>query len=118
MEIRKEITGKVMSDKINEISGVLKSHVEKALPGREPGDPERLSKKNFGKFMTEFNSRIDPVIDQSMQQILSRDNMLKASNVKEQQISLEPRSYLNNTSVQGHLIQDRDLRKQGKILIP
>ncbi|WP_375316113.1 hypothetical protein [Wolbachia endosymbiont (group A) of Colletes cunicularius] len=32
--------------------------------------------------------------------------------------SSRPKSYLNNTSVQGHLTQDRNLKNQGKILIP
>ncbi|MDX5461985.1 MAG: ankyrin repeat domain-containing protein [Wolbachia endosymbiont of Tetragnatha montana] len=114
MKIQEEITGKIISGKFNEISGILKSYAEKGCPGREAGCSGRLSQKKFDKFMTEFNSIIDPVINQPMQQILSR---LKASNVKEQ-LSLEPRSYLNNASVQGHLTQDRDLRKQGKVLIP
>lgn len=118
VEIQKEITGKIMSGKFNEVSGILNSYIEKAYPGKEVGCPGKLSLKKFSKFMTEFNKRLDVALNQPMQQILSRDSTLKASNVKEQQISLEPRSYLNNTSVQGHLTQDRDLKKQGKVLIP
>ncbi|MBA8753631.1 hypothetical protein wCauA_03900 [Wolbachia endosymbiont of Carposina sasakii] len=107
-----KINEKIRSGEFNEISGILKSYAEEALPGREPGDPGRLSPKKFDKFMAEFNRRIDPVINQLMQQMLSR---LEVSDVKEQQISLEPKSYLNNTSVQCHLTQARG---QGKVLIP
>ncbi len=118
MEIRKEITGKIMSDKFNEIPGTLNSYVEKACPGKETGCPGKLSLKKFDKFITEFNKRLDVALNQPMQQILSRDSTLKASNVKEQQISLEPKSYLSDTSVQCHLTQDRGLRNQGRALIP
>ncbi|GFY65363.1 tRNA nuclease WapA [Trichonephila inaurata madagascariensis] len=118
MGMHKEITGKIMGGKFDEISGILNSYVEKACPGREAGCPGKLSLKKFDKFITEFNKRLDVVLNQPMQQILSRDSTLKASNVKEQQISLEPRSYLNGTSVQGHLTQDRGLRNQGRDLIP
>ncbi|GBO32683.1 Tankyrase-1, partial [Araneus ventricosus] len=110
MEIPKEITGKIMSNKFNEISGVLKSHVEKALPGRESGDPGRLSKKNFDKFMTTFNNRINITLDESILQILhSEHNKSKVKNTEEQQRNLkdkkQPRSYLDDGSVQGLLTQ-------------
>ncbi|MDX5462576.1 MAG: latrotoxin-related protein [Wolbachia endosymbiont of Tetragnatha montana] len=116
--MEKEIAGKIIGDKFGEIPRILKSYVEKACPSREAGCSGRLSQKKYDKFMTEFNSIIDPVINQSMQQILSRDSMLKESNVKEQEITLKPKSYLNGTSVRGHLTQDRSLRNQGKNLIP
>nr|WP_253308999.1 latrotoxin-related protein [Rickettsia endosymbiont of Ceutorhynchus assimilis] len=109
MEIQKEVTGKIMSGKFDEISGILKSYVEKACPDIEAGYPGKLSSKKFGKFMLEFNSRLNVVLNQSIQQILNRNNTLEVSDVKEQRISLEPRSYLNNSSVQSHLTQARDL---------
>ncbi|WP_353277201.1 latrotoxin-related protein [Wolbachia endosymbiont (group B) of Villa cingulata] len=111
MKVEKEITGKIIGGKFNEIAGVLSSYVEKACPGREAGCPGKLNPKKFGKFITEFNNTLDVALNQSMQQILhSRSSALEVSEVKEQQISLEPRSYLNNTSVQGHLAQGRNLR--------
>ncbi len=115
--MEKEIAGKIMSGKFNEISGILNSYVEKALPNRKTGDPGRLSMKKFDKFMIEFNKRLDIALNQPMQQVLNRDSTLKASNVKERQISLEPKSYLSDTSVQGHLTQDRGLRNQSRISI-
>ncbi|MFL3877280.1 latrotoxin-related protein [Wolbachia endosymbiont of Trichogramma kaykai] len=60
----------------------------------------------------EMQKELDLIVNQSMQQILhNRDSTLE---VEEQQINLEPQSYLSNTSVQGHLIQDRGLINQGK----
>lgn len=116
MEIQKEITKKVIGGKFNEIPEVLSSYVEKACSSREAG---KLSPKKFDKFMIEFNKRLDLIVNQSMQQILNnRESTLEVNDVKEQQISLEPKSYLSDTSVQGHLTQDRGLRNQGKALIP
>ncbi|WP_264735427.1 latrotoxin-related protein [Wolbachia endosymbiont (group A) of Rhinocyllus conicus] len=37
MEIQKEVTGKIMSGKFDEISGILNSYVEKVCPGEEAG---------------------------------------------------------------------------------
>ncbi|WP_264337114.1 MULTISPECIES: latrotoxin-related protein [unclassified Wolbachia] len=101
MGMQKEITRKVMSGKFNEISGVLSSYIEKACPSREAG---KLSPKKFDKFMIEFNKGLDITLNQSIQQILNnRNSTLEVNDVKEQQISLEPQSYLSNASVQGHL---------------
>ncbi|WP_265027948.1 ankyrin repeat domain-containing protein [Wolbachia endosymbiont (group A) of Calamotropha paludella] len=95
MGMQKEITRKVMSGKFNEISGVLKSYVEKACPGREAG---KLSPKKFEKFIAQFNKGL---LNQSIEQILhNRDGRLKVDDAK--QMSLEPQSYLSNSSVQGH----------------
>ncbi|WP_341823712.1 ankyrin repeat domain-containing protein [Wolbachia endosymbiont (group A) of Agelastica alni] len=101
MEMQKEITRKVMSGKFNEISGILNSYVEKACPGREAGYPGKLSSKKFDKFMLEFNSRLNVVLDQSIQQILHNiDGTLEVGDAK--QMSLEPQSYLSNASVHSH----------------
>ncbi|GFS84707.1 hypothetical protein NPIL_595141 [Nephila pilipes] len=118
VKVQEEVTRKIIGGKFSEIAEILNSCVEKACPGREAGCPGKLSSRKFDKFMAKFSNGLDAALNQPMQQILSRGSTLKASNVKEQQISLEPRSYLNDTSVQGHLTQDRDLRKQGKVLIP
>ena len=105
VEIQKEITEKIMSGKFNEISEILNSYVEKACYDRETG---KLSPKKFNKFMVVFNKELDLIVNQSMQQILhNRDSTLE---VEEQQIGLEPKSYLSNTSIQGHLTQDRGLK--------
>ncbi|WP_353274109.1 latrotoxin-related protein [Wolbachia endosymbiont (group A) of Ennomos erosarius] len=105
MGMQKEITRKVMSGKFDEISGVLNSYLEEACPGREAGCSGKLSSKKFDKFMVEFNSGLNVVLNQSIQQILhERDDTLEVNNIEEQQ---EPRSYLNNTSIQGHLIRNK-----------
>ncbi|MFP3026896.1 MAG: ankyrin repeat domain-containing protein [Wolbachia sp.] len=109
VEMQKEVTAKITGGKFNEISGFLNSYVEQACHDRETG---KLSPKKFNKFMIVFNKELDLIVNQSMQQILhNRDSTLE---VEEQQINLEPQSYLSNTSVQGHLIQDRGLINQGK----
>ncbi|WP_264707649.1 ankyrin repeat domain-containing protein [Wolbachia endosymbiont (group A) of Acrocera orbiculus] len=64
MGMQKEITRKVMSGKFNEISGILKSYVEKACPGEEAG---KLSPKKFEKFIAQFNKGL---LNQSIEQIL------------------------------------------------
>ncbi|OCA05869.1 latrotoxin-related protein [Wolbachia endosymbiont of Trichogramma pretiosum] len=70
---------------------------------------EKITGGKFNEILGFFNSYI---VNQSMQRILyNRDSTLE---VEEQQINLEPQSYLSNTSVQGHLIQDRGLINQGK----
>ncbi|WP_425383713.1 latrotoxin-related protein [Wolbachia endosymbiont (group A) of Microdon myrmicae] len=103
VEIQKEVTGKIMSGKFNEISGVLSSYVEKACTGREAGYPGKLSSKKFDKFMLEFNSRLNVVLDQSIQQILHNvDGRLEVDGAKKRQMSLEPQSYLSNASVHSH----------------
>ncbi|WP_353273619.1 tetratricopeptide repeat protein [Wolbachia endosymbiont (group A) of Agelastica alni] len=100
VEIQKEVTGKIMSGKFNEISEVLSSYVEKACTGREAG---KLSSKKFDKFMLEFNSRLNVVLDQSIQQILHNvDGTLEVDGAKKRQMSLEPQSYLSNASIQSH----------------
>ncbi|WP_341815349.1 ankyrin repeat domain-containing protein [Wolbachia endosymbiont (group B) of Aricia artaxerxes] len=97
MEMQKEITRKVMSGKFNEISGILKSYVEKACPGKEAG---KLSLKKFDKFIAQFNKGL---LNQSIEQILhNRDGTLEVDGTKKQQISLEPQSYLSNASVHSH----------------
>ncbi len=100
MGMQKEITRKVMSGKFDEVSGVLSSYIEKACPSREAG---KLSPKKFDKFMIEFNKGLDITLNQSIQQILNnRNSTLEVNDVKEQQISLEPQSYLSNASVHSH----------------
>ncbi|MFP3028162.1 MAG: latrotoxin-related protein, partial [Wolbachia sp.] len=95
VEIQKEVTGKIMSGKFDEISGILKSYIKKACTGGEAG---KLSPKKFDKFMVEFNSGL---LNQSIEQILHNgDGRLKVDDAK--QMSLEPQSYLSNSSVQGH----------------
>ncbi|WGJ61794.1 latrotoxin-related protein [Wolbachia endosymbiont of Frankliniella intonsa] len=101
VEIYKEVTGKIMSGKFDEISGVLSSYLEKACPSREAGCPGKLSSKKFDKFMVEFNSRINVVLNRSIQRILHNvDGRLEVDGAK--QMNLEPQSYLSNASVQGH----------------
>uniref|UniRef100_A0A3B0JH63 tRNA nuclease WapA n=1 Tax=Wolbachia endosymbiont of Aleurodicus dispersus TaxID=1288877 RepID=A0A3B0JH63_9RICK len=101
VEIQKEVTGKIMSGKFDEISGVLSSYLEKACPSREVGCPGKLSSKKFDKFMVEFNSRLNVVLNRSIQQILHNgDGRLEVDGAK--QMNLEPQSYLSNASVQGH----------------
>ncbi|WP_264377698.1 ankyrin repeat domain-containing protein [Wolbachia endosymbiont (group B) of Philonthus cognatus] len=95
MGMQKEITRKVMSGKFNEISGILKSYVEKACPGEEAG---KLSPKKFEKFIAQFNKGL---LNQSIEQILhNRDGTLEVDGAK--QMSLEPQSYLSNASIQSH----------------
>ncbi|MGL9759577.1 MAG: latrotoxin-related protein [Wolbachia sp.] len=93
--MQKEVTRKVMSGKFNEISGILKSYVEKACPGEEAG---KLSPKKFDKFIAQFNKGL---INQSIEQILHNgDGTLEMDDAK--QMSLEPQSYLSNASIQNH----------------
>ncbi|MBR9982924.1 MAG: latrotoxin-related protein [Wolbachia endosymbiont of Homalodisca vitripennis] len=98
VEIQKEVTGKIMSGKFNEISGILKLYIEKACPSREAGCPGKLSSKKFDKFMAEFNSGLNVVLNQSIEH--NGDGRLEVDGAK--QMSLEPQSYLSNASVQGH----------------
>lgn len=108
VKVQEEVTRKIIGGNFDEISGVLKSHIEKACPSRESRCPGKLSLKKFNKFKVEFNKRLDVTLNQPMQEIL-HNSTLEVNDVKKQQI-LEPKSYLNNTSVQGHLAQARDLR--------
>ncbi|WP_179947053.1 latrotoxin-related protein, partial [Wolbachia endosymbiont of Bemisia tabaci] len=102
IEMQKEVTAKITGGKFNEISGVLNSYVEQACHDRETG---KLSPKKFNKFVIVSNKELDLIVNQSIEQILhNRDSTLE---VEEQQINLEPQSYLSNTSVQGHLIQNK-----------
>ncbi|WP_265027614.1 ankyrin repeat domain-containing protein [Wolbachia endosymbiont (group B) of Chorthippus parallelus] len=95
MGMQKEITRKVMRGKFNEISGILKSYVEKACPGEEAG---KLSPKKFEKFIAQFNKGL---LNQSIEQILhNKDGTLEVGGAK--QMSLEPQSYLSNACVQSH----------------
>ncbi|WP_264377379.1 latrotoxin-related protein [Wolbachia endosymbiont (group B) of Leptidea sinapis] len=101
MGMQKEITRKVMSGKFNEISGILSSYLEKACPSREAGCLGKLSSKKFDKFMVEFNSRLNVVLNRSIQRILHNgDGRLEVDGAK--QMNLEPQSYLSNASVQDH----------------
>nr|WP_246198629.1 ankyrin repeat domain-containing protein [Wolbachia endosymbiont of Ctenocephalides felis wCfeJ] len=95
MGMQKEITRKVMSGKFNEISGILKSYVEKACPSEEAG---KLSPKKFDKFIAQFNKGL---LNQPIEQILHNgDDRLEVDGGK--QMSLEPQSYLSNASIQSH----------------
>ncbi|WP_264330602.1 ankyrin repeat domain-containing protein [Wolbachia endosymbiont (group B) of Erebia ligea] len=96
MGMQKEIARKIMAGKFNEISGVLKSYIEKGCPGEEAG---KLSPKKFDKFIAQFNKGL---LNQSIEH--NGDGRLEVNNVKEQQ---EPKSCLNNTSIQGHLTRDK-----------
>ncbi|WP_353287613.1 ankyrin repeat domain-containing protein [Wolbachia endosymbiont (group B) of Gerris lacustris] len=99
-EIQKEVTGKIMSGKFDEISGILKSYIKKACTGGEAG---KLSPKKFDKFMIQFNSRLNVVLNQPIQQMLHNENgTLEVGGAKKQQMSLEPQSYLSNASVHRH----------------
>ncbi|WP_395460337.1 ankyrin repeat domain-containing protein [Wolbachia endosymbiont (group B) of Myelois circumvoluta] len=101
VEIQKKVTGKIMSGKFDEISGVLSSYLEKACPGREAGCPGKLSSKKLDKFMVEFNSRLNVVLNRSIQRTLHNgDGRLEVDGAK--QMSLEPQSYLSNASIQSH----------------
>ncbi|BET30009.1 hypothetical protein wCauBTS_06160 [Wolbachia pipientis] len=103
VEIQKEVTGKIMSGKFDEISGILNSYLEEACPGKEVGCPGKLSEKRFNEFMAKFNKGLDVIVNQSIQQILhNRDGILEIDGVKKQQMSLEPQSYLSNASIQSH----------------
>ncbi|WP_353285220.1 ankyrin repeat domain-containing protein [Wolbachia endosymbiont (group A) of Beris morrisii] len=98
VEIQKEVTGKIMSGKFDEISGVLNSYLEEACPGKEAGCPGKLSPKKFEKFIAQFNKGL---LNQSIEQILhDRDGTLEVGSAK--QMSLEPQSYLSNASVHSH----------------
>ncbi|WP_353286572.1 latrotoxin-related protein [Wolbachia endosymbiont (group A) of Crataerina pallida] len=100
VEIQKEVTGKIMSGKFDEISGILKSYIKKACTGGEAG---KLSPKKFDKFMVQFNSRLNVVLNQPIQQMLHNENgTLEVGGAKKQQMSLEPQSYLSNASVHRH----------------
>ncbi|VVC27472.1 Latrotoxin, C-terminal domain,Serralysin-like metalloprotease, C-terminal,Ankyrin repeat-containing [Cinara cedri] len=105
MKIHDEITEEIIGGKFNEISGILKSHIEKACPDREAGYPGKLSPKKFDKFKDELNKGLDATLKQEI--LHSRDSKLEVSNVKG---SLKPRSDLNNTCIQGHLTQARNVR--------
>ncbi|OAM06228.1 MAG: hypothetical protein TV41_07715 [Wolbachia endosymbiont of Dactylopius coccus] len=106
IEIHKEITKKIIGGKFSEISGILNSYVERACSGREAGYPGKLSPKKFDKFMLEFNNRLNVVLNQSIQQTLHNgDGTLEVDDAK--QMSLEPKSYLSNASVQGHLTRNK-----------
>ncbi|WP_342068483.1 ankyrin repeat domain-containing protein [Wolbachia endosymbiont (group B) of Melanargia galathea] len=95
VEIQKEVTGKIMSGKFDEISGIFNSYVEKACSGKEAG---KLSPKKFEKFIAQFNKGL---LNQSIEQILhNRDGRLEVDDTK--QMSLEPQSYLSNASVHSH----------------
>ncbi|WP_264688688.1 ankyrin repeat domain-containing protein [Wolbachia endosymbiont (group B) of Catoptria pinella] len=95
VEIQKEVTGKIMSGKFDEISGIFNSYVEKACSGKEAG---KLSPKKFEKFIAQFNKGL---LNQSIEQILhNRDGRLEVDGAK--QMSLEPQSYLSNASVHSH----------------
>ncbi|WP_353278958.1 RHS repeat-associated core domain-containing protein [Wolbachia endosymbiont (group B) of Longitarsus flavicornis] len=95
--IQKEVTGKIMSGKFNEISRILKLYIKKACLGEEAG---KLSPKKFDKFIAQFNKDL---LNQSIEQILhNRDGILEIDGVKKQQMSLEPQSYLSNASIQSH----------------
>ncbi|WP_265023236.1 ankyrin repeat domain-containing protein [Wolbachia endosymbiont (group A) of Epistrophe grossularia] len=97
VEIQKEVTGKIMSGKFDEISGIFNSYVEKACSGKEAG---KLSPKKFEKFIAQFNKGL---LNQSIEQILhNRGGRLEVDGTKKQQISLEPQSYLSNASVHSH----------------
>ncbi len=106
IEMQKEITRKIVGGKFDRISEVLKSHIEQVCPDKKAGCSGRLSQKKFDKFISEFDNKLDAMLNQSIQQIY-RNSML---GVKEQQTSSEPKSYLNNVSVQGHLTQAENLR--------
>jgi hypothetical protein len=108
MGVQKEITGKIMSNRFDKIAEIVSSYVEKACPGREVGYPGKLSSKKFDKFMVEFNSRLNVVLGQPIQQMLHNEN--SKLGVSDEQINSGPQSYLSNTSIQGHLTQARDLR--------
>ncbi|MFP3019775.1 MAG: latrotoxin-related protein [Wolbachia sp.] len=108
IEIQKEITKRIIGGKFNEIPGVLNSYVEKACPGREAGCSGKLSLKKFDKFMVEFNSRLNVVLNRSIQRTLHNgDGRLEVDGAKKQQMNLETQSYLSNASVQGHLTRDK-----------
>ncbi|MDD9334628.1 MAG: ankyrin repeat domain-containing protein [Rickettsiaceae bacterium] len=102
VKIQEEVTGKIMSGKFNEISGILSSYVEKAFPGRGAGYPGKLSEKRFNEFMAKFNKGLDVTLNQSIEH--NGDDTLEVNNIEEQQ---GPRSYLNNTSIQGHLTRNK-----------
>ncbi|WP_241653864.1 ankyrin repeat domain-containing protein [Wolbachia endosymbiont of Nilaparvata lugens] len=92
VEMKKEVTAKIMGGKFNEISEVLSSYVEKACPGKEAG---KLSPKKFEKFKAQFNKGL---LNQSIEH--NGDGRLEVDSAK--QMNLEPQSYLSNASVQGN----------------
>ncbi|WP_341817576.1 hypothetical protein [Wolbachia endosymbiont (group A) of Pherbina coryleti] len=94
-----------MGGKFNEISGIVKSQIEKACPGGEAGCPGKLSLKKFDKFMLEFNSRLNVVLNQSIHQMLhNENNVLKMDNIKESQsLGLSgPRTRLDDVLIVGN----------------
>ena len=111
IKVQKDVTSKVASGKFDEISKVLKSHIEKALPSREAGDAGRLSTRKFDKFMVAFTSGLKNIeLNQPVQQLINIKNGISEINdVREEQVSLEPSSRLSNASVQGYLTQARNL---------
>ncbi|WP_438456617.1 ankyrin repeat domain-containing protein [Wolbachia endosymbiont of Kerria lacca] len=105
MGMQKEIIRKVMSGKFNEISGILKSYVEKACPDEEAG---KLSPKKFEKFMATFNNKLDVSLNQSIHQMLhDENNVLKMDNIKESQsLGLSgPKTRLDDVLIAGNAIE-------------
>ncbi|WP_179947097.1 latrotoxin-related protein, partial [Wolbachia endosymbiont of Bemisia tabaci] len=93
--MQKEVTKKIMGGKFDEISGIVKSQIEKACPGGEAGCPGKLSPKNFDKFIAQFSKGL---LNQSIHQMLhNENNALKMDNIKEPQSSglSGPRTRLN-----------------------
>ncbi|UXX40481.1 hypothetical protein [Wolbachia endosymbiont of Oryzaephilus surinamensis] len=98
--MHKEITRKIMGGKFNEISGILNSYVEKACSSREAG---KLNLKNFDKFMTTFNDKLNITLDQLIPQMLHNKNN-EADNIKEpQNLGSSPRSRLDEILIAGNI---------------
>ena len=107
-KVQQDVTNKIFSGKFDEIPGVLNLYIEKALPGREAGDPGKLSTRKFDKFMAAFTSGLKNIeLDNPFQQLSNSKS--GRSEVREGQVTLQPSSRLNNASIQGHLTQDRNL---------
>lgn len=105
IELQKEVTGKIMSRKFNEIAKVLSSRIEKACPGREAGCPSKLSVKKFHKFIATFNKKLNVSLNQSIHQMLhNENNVLNMDNTKEQSLSLfGPKTKLDDILITGNI---------------
>ncbi|MFP3033742.1 MAG: ankyrin repeat domain-containing protein [Wolbachia sp.] len=114
IKVQKEVTEKIIGGNFDEISGVLRSNIEKACSGREAGCPGKLNPRKFDKFITVFNNELDIALNQSIPQILQKGNSLpsKANYTEKQSFSLEdekPKNYLEGVSVRGNLTQIKDV---------
>ncbi|MFP3024501.1 MAG: ankyrin repeat domain-containing protein, partial [Wolbachia sp.] len=101
VEVQGEITKKVIGDKLDEIPGVLNSHIRKACYNIKSG---KLSPKKFDRFITAFNNELPQIPYKKGRNI----PLSEADYIANQSFNLEtrnPSNYLEGVSVQGNLTQ-------------